>query len=196
MFVCNNRLKCQRAEDDVGEHEKAEKREESRRKNEQETNTRKSRRLKTWINVAKNILKTTDRKFCSRNIVQSGCCSRQDKHEWKLLIQVIKLFMSQVPFNQLLHHPALFTLTRAYIALKHGRKATEVPGFKNSVPYDQARTPLKLSVKNFHRAHNCEIHIHTSVPLTNVPDNINQTFCMFTRCSYYMSLLPIYTFIL
>lgn len=50
MFVCINRLKCQRAEDDVGEREKAEKtaekKEEARRKNEQETNTRKSRRLK------------------------------------------------------------------------------------------------------------------------------------------------------
>lgn len=87
MFVCINRLKCQRAEDDVGECEKAEmtaeKREEARRKNEQETNTRKSRRFKICVNVAENILETTDRKFCSRNVVQLGCCFRQGKNEWK-----------------------------------------------------------------------------------------------------------------
>lgn len=93
MFLCINRLKCQRAEDDVGECEKpgktAEKKEEARRKNEQETYTRKSRRLKHESMLQKNTLKTTDRKFCSRNILRSDCCSSQDKHEWKLIIQVI-----------------------------------------------------------------------------------------------------------
>jgi len=53
------------------------------------------------------------------------------------------------------------------MTLKDGRKAIEVPGLRNFVPCDQACTPLKLSINNFHRAHNPEIHIPTSVPLTS-----------------------------
>lgn len=64
MFVCINRLKCQRAEDDVGESEKpektAEKKEETRIKSEQ-VNIRKSRRLNILINAVNNIIKTKTR---------------------------------------------------------------------------------------------------------------------------------------
>lgn len=98
MFVCINRLKCQRAQDDVGEREKPEKTAEEKEKNRiksEQVNTR-SRRLKVWINA---VNKQRHRKFSTKNIFQLGVIGRISISEnWSFSL-----------FNSLCHKCPLIT---------------------------------------------------------------------------------------